>query len=250
MSETQQLISTLKKQLKANDMTYAHVAKKLGKSEATIKRLFSRKGFSLQMFENLCHLIGLDVMELARLAEIQRGGLRRLTEEQEMELVRHPHRLLVAVCALNQWDIKRISSTYRLEEGECLRYLLELDRLGLINLMPGNRIKIKVARDFQWILEGPIHTFFRCHIQMDFLGANFSKNGEYLRFQHAMLTPEANAQFQQKLQKLLAEFTDLHEDCKQAPPEKLFGTSVLVALRPWEPEEFEKLRRSPDVRAF
>lgn len=248
MSETQQLIATLKKQLKAGGMTYAHVAKQVGKSEATVKRLFSQQCFSLQIFEEICHLIGLDVMELARLAEARDRGLQRLTEDQETELVRHPRRLLVAVCALNQWSFERIISTYRMQKEECFRYLLELDQLGLIDLMPGDRVKLKVARDFQWLPDGPIQTFFRKHIQTDFLATKFTRPGEYLRFQHGMLTPEVNERFQQKMQKLVAEFSDMHNDCKSLPPETLYGTSVLIALRPWEPKEFEELRREPDKR--
>jgi len=248
MSETQQLVATLKKQLKACGMTYAQVAKKLCKSEATVKRLFSQQGLSLQTFEDICHLIGLDVMEIARLADAGHGGVQCLSEDQEIELVRHPRRLLIAVCALNQWSFERIVSTYRMQREECLRYLLELDKLGLIDLMPGDRVKLKVARDFQWIPDGPIQTFFRKHIQTDFLTTKFTQTSEYLRFQHAMLTPEANERFQQKLQKLVAEFSDMHNDCKSLPPETLFGTSVLIALRPWEPKEFEQLRREPDKR--
>ncbi|MBK7685302.1 MAG: hypothetical protein IPJ25_04215 [Rhodocyclaceae bacterium] len=78
----------------------------------------------------------------------------------------------------------------------------------------------------------------------------FNQTGEMLRFQHGMLTPQANARFQQRLQRLLVEFAELHADCIQAPSDKRFGTSVLVALRPWEPQVLEALRRVPDARRF
>jgi hypothetical protein len=56
--------------------------------------------------------------------------------------------------------------------------------------------------------------------------------------------------FQQKLHRLMEELTELHEECVDSPAEERFGTSFLVAMRSWEPTEFESLRRSPDTRTF
>jgi hypothetical protein len=66
-------------------------------------------------------------------------------------------------------------------------------------LLPENRVKLKIARDFQWIADGPIQRFFRTQAQTDFLNAKFGYSGEIYRFQHGMLTPAANLRFQQRL---------------------------------------------------
>jgi hypothetical protein len=42
-----------------------------------------------------------------------------------------------------------------------LKRLLLLDKMGLIELRPGNRVRSKVARDFDWLPDGPIGHFFR-----------------------------------------------------------------------------------------
>ncbi|MES2150169.1 MAG: helix-turn-helix transcriptional regulator [Pseudomonadota bacterium] len=250
MSQTQHLIATLKRLLKADGVTYARVAEHVGLSEASVKRNFSRHSFDLQTLEAICALIRLELYELVQAAERSQTEVHHLSAGQEAELVADPARLLTAVCVLNNWSMAQIVATYRLSEVQCIVHLAQLDRLGLIHLMPGNRVKLRIARDFGWLADGPIQGFFRASIQTDFLDARFERGGELLRFQHAMLTPEANQRFQQRLQRLLSDFAELHEESAAAPEAIRYGTSVLVALRPWEPAGFEALRREPDPRVF
>ena len=39
---------------------------------------------------------------------------------------------------------------YAFSDAECMRYLLQLDRLGIIELRPLNRYRLKVAKGFRW----------------------------------------------------------------------------------------------------
>ena len=64
MEQTHQLIDTLKKELRRVGKTYADVAKELDLSEASVKRLFSERNFSLYRLEKTCTLIGIDMAEL------------------------------------------------------------------------------------------------------------------------------------------------------------------------------------------
>lgn len=167
--------------------------------------------------------------------------LRYLDVKQEAELVANPTLLLVAVCALNQWTLAQIVAAYRMTEAEAIQALLQLDKLGLIRLMPENRVKLLVARDFTWQPDGPIHRFFRERIQHDFLDGQFDAPDELLRFQHAMLSPAATAWLKQRIARLLQEFAELHQESGDAPDRQ--GTSLLVALRSWEPAAFVAMRR-------
>jgi len=250
MSQTEHLVVTLKRLLRARSMTYQQVAAHLGLSEPSVKRQFSRLSFRLDTVEAICDLMKIDLAELVRAAEESQPAVRRLRPEQEAGLVADPRRLLVAVCVLNHMTPAQIGANYRLSKAEVVAQLLRLDRLQLIALLPENRVRLKVARDFGWLPDGPIQRFFRARVQTDFLDANFQYAGEFLRFQYAMLTPAANLRFQQRLQRLLQEFTEFHKDCVDAPGEDRYGTSLLVAMRPWELAAFESLRRCPDTRPY
>jgi len=250
MSQTLQLVTTLKSLLKARGVTYAMVAAHLDRSVPAIKRQFSQQSFSIRTLEKICDLIEIDLLELMQAAEELQSRLHQLSEAQEAELVKEPRRLLVAVCVLNHWTLEQIIYTYRISKAECIRELIQLERIGLIRLLPENRVKLQVARDFSWQPDGPIHRFFRDQAQSDFLNTHFDHPGELFRFQHAMLTPEANARLQKQLQRMIQDFSELHKECLGAPGEQRYGTSLLLALRPWEPEVFESFRREPDKRNF
>jgi hypothetical protein len=41
--------------------------------------------------------------------------------------------------------------------------------MRILDLLPGNRVRLNVARDFDWLPDGPFHRFFRAQGQDDFL---------------------------------------------------------------------------------
>jgi len=249
MSQTSQLISALKRLLKARGITYKQIGEHLHLSEISVKRQFSKQSFTMQTLEAICNLMQIEFSDLVKAAEAV-DTVSQLTEKQEEELVSDVESVLVATCVLNHWTFQRIITTYRFSEAECISKLLRLERIGMIQLLPENRVKLKISRDFSWLPGGPIQQFFRARAQTDFLNTNFNKPGEILRFQHAMISPSSNLRFQQRLQRLVQEFTALQDDSTTNPVDSSFGTSLFIAMRPWEPEVFQLRRREPDERIF
>ncbi len=167
-----------------------------------------------------------------------------MTAAQEKELVSDPQLLLVAVCALNHWSMKDMLAAYRLSEAECLQRLLRLDKLKLISLLPGNRIRLNVARDFDWLVEGPIRQYFREQGLVDFLDSRFARGDQSLAFSHGMLTETAIDKMQAELRRLRQTFAELHEESLASPLAKRRGNGLLLAMREWEPASFTQLRRT------
>ena len=65
MSEASQLIDTLKQELRKQRINYRQVAKGLGISETSVKRLFSKRTFSLDRVEKICDMLNIGFFELA-----------------------------------------------------------------------------------------------------------------------------------------------------------------------------------------
>ncbi|HET7547222.1 MAG TPA: helix-turn-helix transcriptional regulator [Usitatibacter sp.] len=237
------MIATLKRLLKRRGMSYRELARQLDVSEPTVKRLFSRGGFSLDRVVRIASVIGISLAELAQQAEQSAARIRTLTDAQERELVSDQALLLVAACALNGWTIEEIIGTYRFSRAECLRKLLKLDRLGLITLLPGDRIRLNVERDFDWIPGGPIQTFFRKQEKDHFLASDFESPGETLFFLFGMLSPHAKQRLDAQLRKLRDEFAELHRESLGVAFEQRSGACLLIAQRDWEPKAFAALRR-------
>jgi len=243
MAEADQLVSTIKKQLKSQGMTYRDVAQALKLSEPSVKRLFASGRFTVGRLVQVANLLGYTLAELSREAQAAQPRISTLTETQEREVVSDPKLLVVAVCALNHWTMEEIVQTYRIDPPECIKYLLRLDKLGIIELLPGNRIRLNIARDFDWLPGGPIRRYFQSRALGDFLTSDFSQDDQAMAFVNGMLTDQALAQMQEELRKLRKRFAELHEESLAAPLSKRHGTSLLFAMRSWEPGDFVKLRR-------
>ncbi|HGL6718619.1 helix-turn-helix domain-containing protein [Burkholderia contaminans] len=243
MTETAQLIDMLKRQLKAQGMTYRDVARALDVSETSVKRLFASGRFTLERVVEISQLLGYTLAELVQEASASAPRLRVLTEQQEALLVSDDKLLLVAVCAINYWTVEDIVSAYQVTKAECVKYLLMLDRMNVVALLPGDRIRVRVARDFDWLPGGPIRRYFHAHALGDFLDSRFDGEGETMTFSQGMLTEAASAELELELRRLRSKAAALHAESSSAPLAQKRGTSLLIAKRMWEPAGFQALRR-------
>ncbi|MBR7801586.1 helix-turn-helix domain-containing protein [Undibacterium fentianense] len=246
MTEISQLLSTIKYQLKQQAKTYRDVADALQLSEASIKRMFSASSeapITLDRIVQISHFLGFSLAELTQEASLSNAKLSTLSAAQEKELVSNDELLLVAVCAVNHWSMADILSYYQLSETACLTHLLKLDHLRLITLLPGNRIRLNISRDFDWLPNGPIRSYFRKEGMEDFLNAHFHQELENFTFTHGMLTETAANKLQTELRLLKRKFAELHAESLSAPLRKRYGIGMLMAMRPWEPISFSKWRK-------
>jgi DNA-binding Xre family transcriptional regulator len=243
MAQTSELIKTLKRALKAHGKTYADVSRELGLTEASVKRLFWQKNFSLERLDQICQMLDLEISDLVQLMTEQQHQLQQLTDEQEQEITNDTTLLVVAVCALNKWTMDDIVSFYDISEGECFRKLARLDRLKIIDLLPHNRIKVRVAANFTWRQNGPIQAFFQRKIGQEFLSGRFSRDDECLIVLNGMLSPRSNAEFQRKLKRLAWEFDLLNTDDAALPLEQRGGVTMVMALRGWQYGLLHPLRK-------
>ncbi|BBI48944.1 hypothetical protein HORIV_13650 [Vreelandella olivaria] len=124
MSQADSLIETLKRQLRAQDKTYADVAKWLALSEASVKRLFAEKHFTLSRLECICDQLNIEFAELVQTMQADEQRLQALTYAQEQSIVDDRELFLVAVCVINGYSFDEIHHQYQLSEAECIQQLL------------------------------------------------------------------------------------------------------------------------------
>lgn len=243
MTEAVQLISTIKKKLKSQGMTYRDLASALYISEPSIKRIFASGRMTIDRLVQISNLLGYTLAEITKEAISEQTRLSTLTEKQEREVVSDPKLLIVAVCALNHYKMDEIVKLYQMTTEECIKYLLRLDKLRIIDLLPNNRIRINVERDFDWLPLGPIKQYFQSRGINDFLESNFTHEDETMAFVNGMFTDQALAQIRDELRRLRLKISELHNDSLSAPLSKRAGIGLLLAMRRWEPSDFRKFRR-------
>jgi DNA-binding Xre family transcriptional regulator len=243
MAQSKLIIDTLKKELRKQKKTYRDVAQVLNLSEASVKRLFAERTFVLDRLDQICELLGMEITDLAVKAEQATLRTSQLTMEQEKELVSDFKLLLMAFFLINHWTYPEIIETYDISETEGIQLLAKLDRMRIIQLLPGNQVKLMISNNFRWIENGPIQQFYVSKVESDFIDSQFSGPGEFRIFLPAMLTRNSNAELIRKLKRLVNEFNNVAADDQDFPLDERIGTCLLIAMRPFAGgKEFSKFR--------
>lgn len=243
MSTTADLVLALKKELKAAQMTYADLARALKLAESSVKRMLAGGDMPLSRIDAICRVLKLDFAELARRVADNQPLLAQLTEAQERAVVADKRLLLVAICVLSQWTLEQVTASYRLTDAEAIQCLAQLDRIGIIELKPLNRYRLKLAKTFRWRPHGPVMHFFREHAVLDYFSGGFGGPGEGLLLVHGSIGKSLAPSFLDRMQRVAQDFAQQHLADQKLPDKEREGYTLLLAMRSWEFEAFTVLRR-------
>jgi DNA-binding Xre family transcriptional regulator len=243
MSTSADLVTVLKKELKSAQMTYAYLALALGMAESSVKRMLSKGDMPLSRIDEICRALKLDFAELAKSVADMQPLVTGLTEAQEKAVVADKKLLLVAICVLSQWTLEQITSSYRLNSAECIKYLAQLDRIGIIELKPLNRYRLKLAKTFRWRPHGAVMHYFRDNALLDYFSGGFEGQDEGLLLVHGSISRSLAPSFMERMQRVAQDFAQQHQADQKLDAKNREGYTLLLAMRSWEFEAFSSLRR-------
>jgi hypothetical protein len=169
--------------------------------------------------------------------------LTQLTQEQEEELIADKKLLLVAVCARDGWSFNDIISHYQITEHECIRLLARLDKLKMLQLLPGNKYKLLIAQDFRWIPGGPLEQFMSSDVIVEFMEGDFSQEQAFRFYMRGSYSAASAALIKNRLNQLTQEAAALNQADAKLPLDKRQHLGLLLAMRPWELKMFEAMKR-------
>lgn len=243
MTTSARIIDTLKRQLKVRGITYRGLAERLDLSESAVKHMFSTGNFSLRRLDDVCAVLELDIGDLVNISESQEPKIEQLSEENEQEIVGDTRLLLVAYCLINYWSFDEIIQRYDISMTEGLKYLRKLDRMKVIELQPGDRVRLLIANNFSWRKNGAIEKFFRSRVQSEFFSHHFQDDDSVRIVKNGMLTQSAQRQLIERLNAMGDLFDDTTWDERKLPATERRGTTMVLALRHWFFEGFRHLER-------
>jgi AcrR family transcriptional regulator len=243
LAERDLIVAELKRSLKQHGLTYAMVARSLGLSLPTVKRLFAGGDFSLARVERICELAKITLRELLERAHERSTPANQLTLTQEREIVADPKLLFVTWLVLNRTAFEDITREYRLSEREVLRCFLKLDRLKVLELQPHNRVRLLVDRHFSWRAGGPVQRYIHEKLLREFLGSHFTGTQDEFFFHGSPMSDAVRGQLKRVLQNASRECLQLLER-DRTPFAQRNGTAFVVALRPWVYSGFGEFARS------
>ncbi len=245
MTQTQLIIKHLKTALHEKGLTYAQFAKRLNLSEITIKRIFSYKSsLTLDKIEELCEALDLDLFEVIKQVKIKSTNKKQhLTLEQEKTLDKNPKLLVFFYSLLGGISPEKIVTNYNISANESQKYLIELDRLGLIYLETNNKFKILASPFVEWSEHGPLNQKYEKDLRTEFLNSMALKPNEWFLFKKAYLTKESLKLIRRQQEEVLAKIKEYSEFDRSTQPDRCESTTFLFAARNWIPSSILKYKR-------
>lgn len=247
MSESLRLVTALKRELKLRGMTYRALAEALGVAESTIKRSFASGRMDFERLDAICELLGLQLEDLLEGERQRAAETRQLSLEQEASLVEDPVRLLVAYCVVNRMSFDEILEVYDISEHALISQVAALDRMGLAELLPGNRIRALVSTDFAWRPDGPIEQYFRTRVQTQFLNSDFDSDGALRLVRMGDISRASLSQLAVRLEAAGRFFDDLARDDRRLAQQDKHGSLMILAVKNWEFAVFKELEKNRGV---
>jgi len=232
MDETRQLVDTLKRCLKMRGLTYRSLAERINLSEASVKRIFSERSFTLRRLEQVCGALEISVGELVRMVEHGRTRPTTLSLEQEEALARDQALLSFFYLLLNGWTEPDIQRGYEFEEMQIRKLRARLIELELMESLPRGRHRLRVGRQISWRKDGPVRAAYERQVKAEFLQADFTGQADFFGWQPAELTAASIEILKRKLSLLQQEFLDMVE-LDSTTTQRRHSTALLLAFRPW-----------------
>jgi transcriptional regulator with XRE-family HTH domain len=233
-SDIPRILTTLKGMLRGKNLTYKQIAARLGVHEATVKRNLNGRGLSLEFLERVCNLADLRIPELLEMSEDgQDSRQRHISIRQESGLASNLLSTFFFLLLQRKWTPEDIRDEFQLTEAQLVNHLIRLDRLGVIKLLPNNRVRVLIGRHPDWKSGGPIRQTFN-----RWLGQQFS-NMDYARGMFEVETVKIAPSSLALVQSLMKDFSEaiirIGERDHQLRGERHDWYSVLVAARPVDP---------------
>lgn len=247
MALRRRFVDALKRSLRSRGLTYGALARELRLSEASVKRMFSRGTFTLSRIEQILAVLDLELDEVARMSRSAEAQARELSLEQESALAKDERLLSVFWLLQNDWRFAEVLDAFAISRAQLTGACARLEKLGLIDWRPGDRVRLKVAKDFSWRPGGPVKKVYGRRVMQEFLQGRFEAPLELLRFESRVLSPESAMVLKRRLERLARDFNEFAEADASAPSARKVSVALLAACRPWEFSVVNALKRRRSV---
>ncbi|MEM1078124.1 MAG: helix-turn-helix transcriptional regulator [Pseudomonadota bacterium] len=230
-----ELFELLKTILKARGVTYAELAERLGVSEPTIKRIFSERDCKLSRMTEMCEAIDLTLDDLVQEANRVEVRPTQLGDSVEAQLAADRPAFHLFLLLLDGMSLAAIREHYQIDAQRVFELGLRLERIGLAEVMPGNRIRLTVQGPIDFRRDGPLHQRL-LKLNMDFLlGAFHAQDTEHSAYitQSRRMTRNTAEHVLARLRDVQAELSSMaRRDQLTQPDAALQSYKLGIAIAP------------------
>jgi len=231
-SQSKLLKTVLKQQIRNRGLRYQDIAEHLGISVMTVKRYLNSDRVPIEALEEIGSCLGLSLIELAEIAKANDGRNKLDLEFQQESALASDHGLaLLRLLLYSGMTVDEIIAEYGVDEPTLVQLLTRLDRLKLIELLPGNRVRIRGSRHIEWKAGGPMRHEIENDIRNHFVKMDFANTEEFFGYETARLSESSILQIEEHMRRLVRNVRILHQIDQNLRPEQKQWYTVLVCKR-------------------
>lgn len=229
---TESIISHLKAQLKSRGLNYKDLAKIWNVAESSVKRIMAGEDLSLERLEKACNHLEISLGDFMKTTQFE-GSTQMffLSEDQELKLSKDKELLHYFLLIDEGYAPVDIPKNYVISAEKQTKFLIQLEKLGIIELFPHNRIKKKFMGQMRFRKDGPLAKALLENMRSDFINSNFNREDQHLSFLILNFVPGSLQQFRLRIQNLIREMIVASDQNRNHPNAEEYG--VLVATRNW-----------------
>ena len=202
------LTRALKRLLKVRGLTYRDLGRRLALSEASIKRIFGRTDGPIGKLIRICNVLEIDFLSLVMHAHKDHARINYLTEAQELFFAANlPYFDVFVELTMRKRSIAELQALHGLKAASIRKYLKKLEALGLLEVHPHDRIRVRLHEPVGFAKDGVFRVAFtQRFVRQIAKRLGDSKHREFLLTREWMLSPSTRSDFTLALQSLCTEF--------------------------------------------
>lgn len=142
--EYTETLDTLKEVIKAKGLRYKDIAEKAGIPESSLKKIFTGRDCSFMRLIQICNSINIKLKDIFDIRSESEDNIYRFTDEQEQYFCEFLDSYKLFVKINSGKSLSDSSKELGLDSNITRTYLKDLEKIGLIERQPGDKIKFKV----------------------------------------------------------------------------------------------------------
>lgn len=211
LPDFQEIVPIIKRLLKEKGITYRDLAKPLGLSESSVKKLFIARDCSLSRLNQICEVLEVGLNDLIQFAGERTPEVFRFKPEQEAFLVKDRDAFRVYwKLVYERQPQAQIMRDLNLSQATLFKILRSLDQVGVIELLPEGKVRFPETDMLLWAPDGALAELAKkiwAPLIVRKVGEKAgSVDGYAVALRHFTLLPESLVEFRQAFEALFAEF--------------------------------------------
>ncbi|MFL5814524.1 MAG: helix-turn-helix domain-containing protein [Bdellovibrionia bacterium] len=235
--DIQAILQALKKTIRARGSTYADLAKKMGVSEVTIKRLFSIDHVSMKHLLSVCDILNVSLLDLAVIARDASHSEYILNEAQDRFFAASPRHYAIFIDLYRRKPASEVKKYWGLNDRTFFNVLRDLEKLELLDVLPKNNYRFKMSGPVRVPKQGKlIKLFFTHNIEfLEHVQAHADQPECFLQTSEVLLSKEHSGKLLNELKEIAKKVRDQSfVDETTLPARQKESVRWLFAFAPYE----------------